>query len=124
MDCPSGMERAARAALLLDQMLKASRTCLAAASAAADTDMRPVSAFCIMSGTMMFMISVDSGMTGNGTPYVSIEVVTSRKRMVSSRFFIHDVLKPRRLPGFDPAQASLVDHSGPVMNVTSARAAS
>ena len=36
--------------------------------------------------------------------------------MVSSRSFIHLVLKPSRLPGFEPTQASLVDHSGLVQN--------
>ena len=56
-------------------------------------------------------------------PFGSMEVVTSRNLMVSRRSFIHSVLKPRRLPGFEPTQASLVDHSGLVQKQTSALAA-
>jgi hypothetical protein len=83
-----------------------------------------VSAFCIMFGTMMFSISPDCGMAGKGTPPASIEVVTFRNLISSSRCFIQLVRKPRRLPGFDALQASFTDHSGPVMKAASAIAAS
>ncbi len=56
-----------------------------------------VSAFCSISGMMMFMISGDSGTTGNGMPYGSIDVVTSRNLISSSRCFIHSVSKPREV---------------------------
>src|SRR5437868_3809869 len=53
----------------------------AASLAASLTAILPVSAFCTMFGTMLFMISVDSGITGNGMPYGSIDVVKSRNLM-------------------------------------------
>ena len=71
----------------------------------------------------MFMISGASGSAGNGMPLGSIEVVTSRNLMVSSRSFIHSVLKPLTLPGLEPAQASFSDHSGLVHMQISALAA-
>ena len=73
---------------------------------------------------MMFMISADSGITGKGMPFGSIDVVTFRNLICSSRSFIHLVLKPRMLPGLELTQASLVDHSGPVEKQMKARAAS
>src|SRR5687767_15936587 len=76
-----------------------------------------------MSGTMMFMISGACGSAGNGMPYGSIEVVTSRNLMLSRRSFIHLVLKPLRLPGFEPAYAIFSDHSGLVQKQMMAFAA-
>ena len=95
----------------------------AASSVASATDIFFVSAFCIMFGITMFMISADCGNTGKGMPYGSMDVVTFRNRICSSRCFIHLVRKPRRLPGFEPTHAILVDHSGPVAKAMMALAA-
>src|SRR5680860_969497 len=86
----------------------------AASLADSSTVMVSVSAFWSISGMMMFMISGDSGITGNGMPNGRVDVVTSRNLMVSSRSRIQEVWKPRVLPGFEPNQLILVDHSGPV----------
>src|SRR5215207_6947961 len=76
-----------------------------------------------MSGIMMFMISGACGRAGNGMPYGSIDVVTSRNLIASRRSFIHEVLKPLRLPGLEPDHASFNDHSGLVHMQISALAA-
>ena len=77
-----------------------------------------------MFGTIMSTIVPDCGIAGNGTPPASIDVVTLRNLICSSRSCIQPVRNPGRLPGFEPVQASFTDHSGPVMNAANAMAAS
>src|SRR5258708_25559990 len=97
----------------------------AAWSAACLTVILAVKALWIMFGTVLFMISVASGMTGNGTPYGSMEDVTSRNLICSRRAFMPSVLKPCRLPGFEPVQLPefFTDHSGPQVKAMNASAA-